>query len=623
MRVALYERRSTDEILQSDSLEAQDDVLRKHASLHEHEVVAVYADSASGRSVAGRDAFQRLVRDVAAGAPFEGVLVRDVSRWGRFQNIDESAYWEFFFLIHGVRVLYVEEQFADDVSPYAALMKALKRASAAEFSREKARLIQFGIYRSVKKGFRHGGNPPFGMHRVLVTPEGVEVQVLRRGQRKLINDHRVKLRPGPRREVRIVQRIFRLFVKGGLSEGAIVAALNRDDVPSPYGRRWQQVTLHKILTNPAYAGYAAGVFRKSDSFPEEVRVLVEGAWPGLVSVDVWQAAQRRLTEYSWRKSPQGLASQIREIFERWGVVIDNPRLLGEHGRPTPETYRRYFEGGDNEAILTAYAAEIEKICAELRDELRKVFDVAVDGDTVVLDSLLRVGFKVAFPRAHRLGRVHWRFVFDGTERQDVTIAIALSPEAKPAVYFRLVNAKMRPKKQAILRSEHSEATRTAARAFDQLARALRLDRLRYSPVARAKFLEAIKDLPVVNTQKVARSLGWPETSGLVVYHNLVRAGTPVPPLAKRPGHRVTFVCASCDAGKEISLSRALARKTDLCIDCLRKSQAKYRTCPDCGDRRRLGSGELKRLANGVNSRCRRCSSRVTLRAVRHTQARGR
>ena len=48
MRVALYVRRSTID-LQPDSLEAQEERLRSHATASGHEVVRVYSDSASGK----------------------------------------------------------------------------------------------------------------------------------------------------------------------------------------------------------------------------------------------------------------------------------------------------------------------------------------------------------------------------------------------------------------------------------------------------------------------------------------------------------------------------------------------------------------------------------------------
>ncbi len=126
MRAALYLRRSTLD-LQPESLVAQEEVLRSHAAAHELLVVDVFRDSASGRS-AKRKGFQQLVHVIDAGAPFDAVLVRDVSRFGRFAMPDEHAYWEFRFLLKGVRVLYVEEPFPEnDASPYAVLMKDLKR----------------------------------------------------------------------------------------------------------------------------------------------------------------------------------------------------------------------------------------------------------------------------------------------------------------------------------------------------------------------------------------------------------------------------------------------------------------------------------------------------------------
>src|SRR5687768_9848367 len=113
MRAALYLRRSTNERLQAESLAVQEARLREYAASHDVEVVAVFADSASGLSTKGRKDFARLLQVVQAGAPFEAVLVRDVSRWGRFQNVDESAYWEVFLLLHHVRVIYAEESFGD------------------------------------------------------------------------------------------------------------------------------------------------------------------------------------------------------------------------------------------------------------------------------------------------------------------------------------------------------------------------------------------------------------------------------------------------------------------------------------------------------------------------------
>ena len=108
MRVALYLRRSTDDHLQPESLNVQEERLREYATKNNLHIVEIFADSASGVTIDRRKDFQRLIDVVRHGAPFEAILVRDVTRWGRFQNVDESAYWEVFMLLHNVKVIYAD-----------------------------------------------------------------------------------------------------------------------------------------------------------------------------------------------------------------------------------------------------------------------------------------------------------------------------------------------------------------------------------------------------------------------------------------------------------------------------------------------------------------------------------
>jgi hypothetical protein len=62
--------------------------------------------------------------------------VYDVSRWGRFQDVDESAFYEHLCRRAGVSLIYCAEQFADGGTPMSALMKNIKRIMAAECSWE-------------------------------------------------------------------------------------------------------------------------------------------------------------------------------------------------------------------------------------------------------------------------------------------------------------------------------------------------------------------------------------------------------------------------------------------------------------------------------------------------------
>src|SRR5215472_3569919 len=92
---AAYVRMSTEH--QQYSTSNQMDVIREYAKRHGWEIVKEYSDEGkSGLNIQGRDALAQLIRDVEGGtANFSKILVYDVSRWGRFQDADESAYYEY------------------------------------------------------------------------------------------------------------------------------------------------------------------------------------------------------------------------------------------------------------------------------------------------------------------------------------------------------------------------------------------------------------------------------------------------------------------------------------------------------------------------------------------------
>src|SRR5258708_37003598 len=78
------------------STENQADAIAQYAVRQRFEIVRTYADHGkSGLRIAGRESLQQLLNDVQAGsAGFKAILVYDVSRWGRFQDADESGYYE-------------------------------------------------------------------------------------------------------------------------------------------------------------------------------------------------------------------------------------------------------------------------------------------------------------------------------------------------------------------------------------------------------------------------------------------------------------------------------------------------------------------------------------------------
>ena len=157
VRAAQYVRMSTEH--QQYSTENQSDRISEYAAHRGITIVRTYADEGkSGLRIDGRQALQQLIHDVQSGnADFKVILVYDVSRWGRFQDADESAYYEYICRRAGIAVAYCAEQFENDGSPVSTIVKGVKRAMAGEYSRELSAKVFAGQCRLIELGFRQGG----------------------------------------------------------------------------------------------------------------------------------------------------------------------------------------------------------------------------------------------------------------------------------------------------------------------------------------------------------------------------------------------------------------------------------------------------------------------------------
>lgn len=184
-RAAEYVRMSTEH--QQYSTENQADKIREYAERRGIEIVRTYADAGkSGLSIDGRQALQQLIKDVETGiADFQIILVYDVSRWGRFQDADESAYYEYICRRAGIQVAYCAEQFENDGSPVSTIVKGVKRAMAGEYSRELSAKVFAGQCRLIELGFRQGGPAGYGLRRVLIDQAGSIKGELTRGEQKV------------------------------------------------------------------------------------------------------------------------------------------------------------------------------------------------------------------------------------------------------------------------------------------------------------------------------------------------------------------------------------------------------------------------------------------------------
>jgi len=130
--VAAYVRTAT--VCQNNSTSEQMDAIQEYAKRNGLEIIKVYSDEGkSGLSIKGRDALLQMLTDVESGrAGFCHILVYDLSRWGRFQDADESVYYECICKRAGISVRYCAEQFQNYDSIASSIIRTIKRSIAAE-----------------------------------------------------------------------------------------------------------------------------------------------------------------------------------------------------------------------------------------------------------------------------------------------------------------------------------------------------------------------------------------------------------------------------------------------------------------------------------------------------------
>ena len=344
---AQYLRMSTEH--QQYSLENQSTAIQDYAESHGFEVVQTYSDAAkSGLVLKRRAGLRQLLQDVVSGkAIYRAILVYDVSRWGRFQDTDESAHYEFLCKSAGVPVHYCAEQFANDGSLPSLIMKALKRTMAGEYSRELGIKVLAGQKRLAYLGFKQGGRPGYGLRRLLVAPDRSAKHHLMFGERKSIATDRVILVPGPQNEVEIVKEIFRMLVSERRTVYAIAQELNHRGIPYTSDSKWDYQAVFNILTHPKYVGChvfgrtSCKLYSPTVRLPKSQWILKPGAFEPIIEPQAFATAQEILEQRTFNKSDEDILNNLRALLVQKGRL--SLRLIkNAPAMPSPSTFRKRF-----------------------------------------------------------------------------------------------------------------------------------------------------------------------------------------------------------------------------------------------------------------------------------------
>jgi len=461
IRAAEYVRMSTEH--QQYSTQNQNDKIREYAAQRGIEIVKTYADEGkSGLNIGGRLALQQLISDVENGiANFKIVLVYDVSRWGRFQDADESAYYEYICRRKGINVTYVAEQFENDGSPVSTIVKGVKRAMAGEYSRELSTKVFAGQCRLIELGFRQGGQAGFGLRRVLVDQSGLFKCELSRGEHKSLQTDRVILQPGPDTEIATINQIYRWFIDENLSETEIAEKLNAQGICTDLGRAWTRGTVREVLINEKYIGN--NVYNRRSFKLKKLRVVngpemwikKEGAFEGIVQPDLFYTAQGIIRARTHRYTDTELIDKLRSLYQRHGYL--SGLIINEaEGVPsaaayanrfgslirayqtvgfTPDRDYRYIE--TNQFLRRMHpqiVGDTEKMIAEVGGAVER--DPATD--LLTINREFTVSLVLARCQQLENDRRRWKVRCDTSLTPDITLAVRLNELNQGALDYYLL-----------------------------------------------------------------------------------------------------------------------------------------------------------------------------------------
>ena len=392
IRAAQYIRMSTEH--QQYSTENQRDAIADYAAKRNYEIVRTYADEGkSGLRIEGRAALRQLLLDVQeARADFAAILVLDVSRWGRFQDADESAYYEYCCKRAGIAVHYCSEQFENDGGPVATIVKSVKRTMAGEYSRELSSKVFQGQCRFIELGYRQGGPAGFGLRRMLVDQAGVPKAILARGEQKSLQTDRVILVPGPDKEVALVREMYDWFVRQDKSEAEIAELLNERRITTDLQRAWTPACVHQVLTNEKYIGnnvfnrISFKLKRKRIRNEPEMWIRADHAFASIVSEADFTAARTIIERRRRRLSDTEMLTLLRDLVARCSQL--SARLIDEApDMPTSSSYRSRFGSLIQAYRYAGYVPTRDYEYVEINRNLRQLYPQLVEDVIRRLDSV--------------------------------------------------------------------------------------------------------------------------------------------------------------------------------------------------------------------------------------------
>lgn len=292
-KVYTYTRVSTAMQIDGYSLDAQKARMKAYADFNDYQIVGEYEDAGkSGKSIECRASFCRMMDDIKSGKDgVSYVLVFKLSRFGR--NAADVLSTLQVMQDFGVNLICVEDGI--DSSKDAGKLMISVLSAVAEIERENIRVQTMeGRIQKAREGRWNGGFAPYGYRLV----DGV----------LQINED----------EAPAIRTIFEQYLStdtgaNGLSKYLETHGFQKLTHQNGTSPLFSATLIRAILKNPVYCGKIAFGRRKLEKIhgtrneyhqvPQENYLLVDGLHEGIVSEELWNAAQVKLLAQSKRYEP--------------------------------------------------------------------------------------------------------------------------------------------------------------------------------------------------------------------------------------------------------------------------------------------------------------------------------
>lgn len=458
---AMYIRMSTEH--QKYSPQNQAAAIQEYANRNGYEIIKTYNDEGkSGLNLAGRNSLQQMLNDVQnENAKFKAILVLDITRWGRFQDADESAYYEYICKRAGIHVKYCNEQFDNDGSPVSTIIKGVKRTMAAEYSRELSCKVFAGQCRLINLGYKQGGFAGYGLRRMLIDENHKHKGVLSLGEHKSIATDRIILVPGPEEEQKIVRWIYKLFIEDLKNEQEITSILNQQGIATDLGRSWTKATINQVLTNEKYIGnnifnrISNKLKAKRTINPEEEWIRKDGAFEAIVDPCKFYIAKGIINARSRRFSNDELLQKLKDLHSKKGYL--SALIINESSEiPSSSIYSSRFGSLVRAYQLIGYNPERDYSFIEINRYLREfhknIFsntikkieeiggEIILDGenDLLNINNYFTASIVICRYQQMQSGLSRWKVRFDTSLCPDITIAVRMASDNKHIMDYYLL-----------------------------------------------------------------------------------------------------------------------------------------------------------------------------------------